>query len=88
MEDRCRLVVRVVEVVAVPVGGHVPQRTLFVEICFKTLFKLKYEVTYIRSGSIYLPSTSGAFFARVEGGSMGRGQSNRFSPYWEHRGEI
>ena len=35
-----------------------------------------------------MPSTSGAFFARVEGGSMGRGQSNRFSPYWEQRGEI
>ena len=45
MEDRCWLVVRVVEVVAVPVGGHVPQVTLFVEICFKTLSKLKYEVT-------------------------------------------
>ena len=75
--------VRVVEVVAVPVGGHVPQVTLFVGICFKTLFKLQYEVTYVRSGSIYLPSTSGAFFARVEGGSMGRGQSSRFSPYWE-----
>ena len=88
MEDRCWLVVRVVEVVAVPVGGHVPQVTLFVEICFKTLFKLKYEVTYIRLRGIYLPSTSGAFFARVDGGSMGRGQSNRFSPYWEQRGEI
>ena len=35
-----------------------------------------------------MPSTSGAFFARVDGGSMGRGQSNRFSPYWEQRGEI
>ena len=31
--------------------------------------------------SIYLPSTSGAFLAREEGGKMGRGQSNRFSPY-------
>ena len=45
MEDRCWLVVRVVKVVAVPVGGHVPQVKLFVEICFKTLSKLKYEVT-------------------------------------------
>ena len=35
-----------------------------------------------------MPSTSGAFLARVDGGSMGRGQSNRFSPYWEQRGEI
>ena len=60
----------------------------FCGICFKTLFKLKCEETYVGSASIYLPSTSGAFFARVEGGSIGRGQSNRFSPYWEHRGEI
>ena len=79
--------VRVVEVVAVPVGGHVPQVTLFVEFVLK-LTELKCEVTYVRAGSIYLPSTSGAFFARVEGGSIGRGQSNRFSPYWEQRGEI
>ena len=43
VEDRRRLVVRVVEVVAVPVGGHVPQVTRFVE------FVLKCEVTYIRS---------------------------------------
>ena len=60
----------------------------FCGIYFKTLFKLECEKTYVRLGSVYLPSTSGAFFARVEGGSMGRGQSNRFSPYWEHRGEI
>ena len=60
----------------------------FCGIYFKTLFKLECEKTYVRLGSVYLPSTSGAFFARVEGGSMGRGQSNRFSPYWEQRGEI
>ena len=29
---------------------------------------------------IYLPSTSGAFLASEDGGNMGRGQSNRFSP--------
>ena len=34
----------------------------------------------IRANLVYLPSTSGAFLAREEGGRMGRGQSNKFSP--------